>query len=192
MIALLVLLISCAGGVIYFGNSTLRHESKKLVSLKLQNNATNLQQVTLAKAQKELQQYQSLGQEVTAIVPQDKDQAQAVREIVQIANTSGISLDTITFPTSNLGTVSALASNSTALAVSQATLVPGIPGVYSINMTIQPDQHATYTYNQIIQFLKRLENNRRTAQVSEIQISPDSNNITRLHFSLQVTIYIKP
>jgi len=46
--------------------------------------------------------------------------------------------------------------------------------------------------NNFIDFLDNLEQNRRTAQVSGVTITPDPQNPSLLSFSLVVNVYIKP
>jgi len=78
-------------------------------------------------------------------VPQDKNQAEAVREIVNLAAANGVTLASITFPTSSLGTTVAgpwyycrltpapaattpVASSSQNANLTQLTPVKDIPG----------------------------------------------------------------
>jgi hypothetical protein len=44
----------------------------------------------------------------------------------------------------------------------------------------------------MLDFLKGLENNRRTALVSDITITPDSKNSSNVSFNLTLDEYIKP
>lgn len=189
----------------YFGNKLLATQSKKLVSLKLDSHVADAQQSALTQAKKDIQKYADLEQEAKVIVPEDKDQAQAVREIVNIASSSGIKLGSISFPTSNLGSVPAAttttagsAPNTTGAAnrniapVTQVQAVNGIPGVYVMEITIGSDVGSKVSYPSLIKFLSKLEQNRRTAQVSGVTIQPDKDNPSALTFSLVVNVYIKP
>ena len=165
-------------------------------------------EASLAKATQEIEQYEDLEEIADSVVPQDKDQAKAVREIVKIANTSGISISSISFPASNLGSSTPQPSQSQGTesessgtpatppppSISQAEPVPGIAGVYSLEMTITPDTTVPVTYYQFLDFLERLENNRRTAQVTKVQITPltfDQNN-PLINFNLSLNVFVKP
>jgi hypothetical protein len=195
--------------VIYFGNALLKKDSDKLVSLKLDNKVLEVKELGLAQAEQDTAKYSSLEEITQSIVPQDKDQAKAVREIFTLAKESGISLKSVTFPTSNLGTKvtppkssegttpesNAQPTPETAQApnvISQAKPVQGINGVYSLEATIMPDGYVSYY--SLIDFLSKLENNRRTSQVTRIKVDPQSydNNNPLVDFLLTVNIFLKP
>jgi hypothetical protein len=122
-------------------------------------------------------------------VPQDKDQAETVQEIVSLAAKSGIpQLSSITFPPSSLGEPGA----KTAKGLTQVTPVSGIPGVYDLPITITQDNTAEVPYNSFLTFLTNLEQNRRTALVSSVSVVPDQTNPALISFTIIVDEYIKP
>ena len=185
----------------------LQKKSSKLVDLKLENKVLEEQQSALLKANKDIEKYAELESITKAIVPQDKDQAKSVREIIKIAQESGISIASIAFPSSTLGTAAPKATtNSTGSdssnspqqntpvtpPVSQVKPVEGISGVYQLEITVQSDTAKPVSYSNLIFFLTRLEQNRRTAQVSKINIQPDPDDIRLLTFNLVINVYIKP
>ncbi len=47
-------------------------------------------------------------------------------------------------------------------------------------------------FPRLIDFLKRLEANRSTSQVSSLTITPNSNNRQLLTFSMVINVYVKP
>ena len=89
--------------LIYFGNVILTKQSNKLIDTKAINLSLDKQETSLIKAKKDINKYQNLEEITQAIVPTDKDQARAAREIITIAQNNGFKLKTITFPASNLG-----------------------------------------------------------------------------------------
>lgn len=199
MLAICILLSLSAIGILLMGDSILKGQSKKLLDLKLENKLLEEQQASLTQADKDIQKYEDLEQIAKAVVPQDKDQARAVREIVRIASETGISINSISFPASNLGgTGSTNSSSATAAAsqpvVSQAVPVQGVSGVYSLEMVITPDSEQDITYYQLLEFLERLENNRRTAQVTSVKVTPITFNVNNpiINFVLTINIFIKP
>jgi hypothetical protein len=210
MLGLVVLLGIGVIGVVVVGNSMMQKESEKLTQLKLEEQVLEEKQAALAKASSDIEQYADLEEIAGTVVPQDKDQARAVREIIKIANISGISISSITFPSSNLGTsipkpavtpedseseeAPAAPSTPAPPPISQAEPVPGITGVYALEMNITPDSNVPITYYQFIEFLERLENNRRTAQVTKVQITPltfDQEN-PLINFNLTINVFVKP
>jgi hypothetical protein len=202
-------------GVMLFGlvagaygvNSLLSTRSNSLVSLEAKSQALAQEQLSLATAKKDVQKYAGLEQIAQSVVPEDKDQAEAVREIVNIAAANNVSLASITFPASSLGTSNgssigvttpapgAISSNSSTAptnTLSQLEPVTGIPGVYELSITIDGDPNQPVQYSAFINFLSALELNRRTAQVSAITIEPATTNPNLLTFTLDVNEYIKP
>ena len=187
-------------------NSLLTTKANSLTQLKAKNAALDREQATLKKTARDLQTYTDLQKITQSIVPEDKSQAQAVREIVNIANQYGISLSAITFPASTLGnsptgatsatpssaaTTPAVTSPSTGK-LSQLTPVKNIPGVYQLPITVQSDPANPVRYDKFVSFLNALERNRRTAQVSTIALEPSKDNRNFLSFTLTLNNYIRP
>lgn len=196
-------------GITVFGLSLLSKKSQSLADLKNQSQTADSQLVNLVQAKKDVAKYSYFKSIANTVIPADKNQAQAVLEINQIANDSGISIQSITFPASTLGGIagttpstgataqSAVGAAATKTALTQAKPVPGVPGLYSLQLTITPatgkdvPANKQVTYAKMLDFLKRIENNRHTAQISQVNIQPatDSQEIT---FSIVINIFIKP
>jgi hypothetical protein len=186
----------------YLANHSLESDSQKLVKLKLDNKVLDEQQIALVQANKDISKYADLEQIAKTIVPQDKDQARVVREITNLAVDSGIPIQSISFPTSNLGQSRIVAGGSTTTATpssssvkstpSQLKPVTGITGLYQLEVTVQSETTKPVTFDQLINFLSKLEQNRRTAQVTGITVTPNSNNRKLITFSLILNVYIKP
>ena len=144
-----------------------------------------------------IEKYKELNSIAKSIVPQDKDQAKTVREINKLAAESSIALKAITFQTSNLGqaqsTTNAGGSGAKPAtpSISQVKPVDGIPGVYSQEITITPDDKSPVPYRKFLTFLEKLESNRRTAHVQKITINPGDDGST-LIFVLTLNAYVKP
>ena len=77
-------------------------------------------------------------------------------------------------------------------AISQVKPVEGITGVYQLELNVNTDATSPITYAQLIDFLSRLEQNRRTAQITNLTIQPSPTDRNLLAVTLQLTIYIKP
>ncbi|HET7060230.1 MAG TPA: hypothetical protein VFH99_02870 [Candidatus Saccharimonadales bacterium] len=185
--------------------------SRAQVQLKAKSEALDQEQNSFEIAQQNIKKYAGLEKIAQAIVPQDKSQAEAVREIVNIADQNGIAIGSLSFPPSSLGSTSGAgtsSSNSSASSaasasspaanasssqnkLSQLTSVSGIPGVYQLPITVTSDSKKPIQYNQLINFLGDLEHNRRTAQVNSISISPVGNG-KYLTFVIVLNEYIKP
>jgi len=199
MLGVVLMMCMGVGAIVYLGNAMLSNQSKKLVSLKLDNQVIDSQQIALGKAKQDVQKYTALDQIAKQIVPQDKDQAKVTREIVSIASDLGIKISNVTFPASSLGTiVPKLPSDSTApvpaptTSTTQLKAVDGISDLYQLDITVISDTAKPTSYSNLIAFLDRMEQNRRTSQVTQINITPDSKNRSLLNFSITLTVYTKP
>jgi hypothetical protein len=205
MVGVVVLLSAGLIGSTLLANGILSQKADELTELKLENKVIESQQTSIGQAKKDIEKYAELEQIAKSVVPQEKDQAKTVREIIKIAEASGVSIASISFPSSNLGTVvpapaapnegeSASPTTPAAPPLSQVKAVAGINGVYQLDISVQTGTTSAISYAQLIKFLERLEQNRRTSQVSEIAIKPlqTSRSGSRLTFNLGITVYIKP
>jgi len=215
----LVLLGSLALSVIGFisvlilGLGVLGNKSKQMVDLKVQSQTADAQLANLFSAKKQVEQYSYFKDVAKTVIPNDKDQATSVVEINKMAEASGILLQSITFPASSLGlttsttsatgktTQDATSSSASKTALSQAKPVTGIPGLYSLELTITPRSGhdipagKQVTFDKMINFLGRIEDNRHTAQITDLVItSPidSSTSNTGFTFVLTINIFIKP
>lgn len=211
---LAVLFVALLGGV-YGVNKLLASEADNLVVLKAKNQALAQEKTSLDKAKKDAERYENLNKIAQAVVPQDKSQAEAVRQIVKIADDNNVTLAAINFPASTLGNLpsgaaapaassgaaspapaaapaAAAETNNKTANLSQLTALKNIPGVYQLPITINNDSAHPVQYANFINFLRDLEHNRRTSQVQTISIQPDSKNRGNITFSLTLHEYIKP
>lgn len=187
---------------ILLGNRMLQKKSARLLALKVDNRTLDEQQKSLLQAKKDIEKYEELNRIAKTIVPQEKDQARTVREIVSIAESSGIKISNITFPSSNLGQaqVKPVAPKEgetptptpAAPPLTQVKPVENIKGLYQLEINIQSDSGAPIPYAKLIDFLTRLERNRRTAQVTSITVQPSSTSRGLITFSVVINVYIKP
>lgn len=203
----LVLSIVAFFAIVLFGLSLLSSKSQKIVDLKVQNQTADAQLANLESSKKQVEQYSYFKDVAKTVIPSDKDQAESVLEIFQMANASGIAIQSITFPASSLGlttsttstttTQDATSTGSAKTALSQAVPVTGIPGLYSLALTITPESDSSVpaneqiTYAKMLDFLNRIENDRRTAQITQVNIQPPTATQS-LSFDLVVNIFLKP
>lgn len=205
-IATIVVLATIGGA--YSSKQILATKSVQLVSLKASLMGYNQQQTRLIQAKKDISTYDGLYKIAKVVVPENKNQAETVRQIVKLAADNAIVLGSITFPSSNLGTGPAgviapgaaaptLSGSAPKAAIgnsnlSQLTPVTGSPGVYVLQITVASDATKPASYSQLISFLSALEHNRLTAEVTTVNIVPDSTLPDRFSFTLSLNSYIKP
>lgn len=205
----LVLLGALAGaGLVFFiivigGLGILSAKSQRLIELKHRSKTVDAQSSNLIASKKQVEQYAYFNDIAKTVLPSDKDQAQAVLDIFSLADQSGIVIASVTFPASSLGAKAAApASNNAATAppanaISQAKPVEGIAGLYSLELTISPQtgpgvpDTKRITYSKLLDFLGRIERNRRTAQITQVNIQPQASDQT-INFTMTINIFIKP
>src|SRR5579884_1902554 len=204
----IIFLVATLAGA-YELSGVFEKQSNKLADAKAKLASLNQEKIDLAQAKKDINTYQDLYNIARTIVPQNKDQAEAVRQIVKLAGQAGVTIDSITFPPSTLGGSGAAAPSTGAASaapsaaggnssLSQLKAVPKIPGVYQLelNVTSSTDPNKLVTYSELINFLRGLEQNRLTALVSAISITPSANTspnvsvISNTRFELGLTLDI--
>lgn len=192
MTSTIVLFVVLSGGGAIFANRILAKQTNKLNQLKLESEIVDRQKQDTVVANANIERYQELEQIARQIVPQDKDQSRAVREIVGLAEESGITLSSISFPSSNLGqkTTTDKKEKAETAAPSQVKPVKDIKGVYELEIIVRGPKETDFP--RLIEFLKRLESNRRTSQVSNLAITPDTKNPILLTFTMTIKVYLKP
>lgn len=172
-----------------YGLSRLEASNQTLQDAKIDREVINLREQSLFQARKDIEEYSDLEGAAERVIPQEKDQARTVREIIAIAESSGVAIANISFPTSNLGTGgSAAATESSAL--TQATPVQGLPGLFELTLSVQIAEPVPF--GNFINFLEGLEDNRRTSQVNSVSIVPELNNRSSVTFSINMSVYLKP
>ena len=189
LVAVLIFVNGAGVALFVMGNKYLEKQNTKLTSLKVEYETLDAVQRSLVKAKKDIQTYSELTKVVESVVPQEKDQAKTVREIIKIADESDVAIQSITFPSSSLGNTTPAAAAISAGTITQTQKVPGINGVERLEITITPQKNVNY--KSFITFLQKLEQNRRTSQVSSINITPISANSDSINFSLVLNVYIK-
>lgn len=193
MLGVVIFLIGLCGAGTYFANRLLKSEGDKLVEHKLEQAVLERQSAALEQAKKDIAEYEELEKIAKTIVPQEKDQAITVLEIIELAEKSGISIGSIQFPDSLLGDIKQGKTTSTVDPnTTQLTPVTNLKGVYAMEINVQSDQENPVSYGKLLDFLKRLENNRRTAQVTSVSIQPSEENRNLVTFTLILKSYVRP
>jgi hypothetical protein len=194
----IIVLAGCGVAGAVWGDSFLQRSSHQLTSLKSESLALQEQQRSLIKAKKDVEKYTPLEKVAKSIVPQEKDQARTVREIIKLAQDSHVGIANITFPSSTLGdtpqkTAAAAAPGAATkkpTGTTQVEAVEGISGLGQMPITVQSDSVAV-PYASLLAFLSKLEQNRRTAQVTNLSVQPSSTDRNKVTFNIILNVYIK-
>jgi hypothetical protein len=203
LIGLTVALILATAGVFYFANSFLVKSSSKLNNLKVQNSVIEKNEQIYTKARNDLAKNKDLKQTVEDALPKEKDQAKAIKEIIQIGRNTGVKIEKIEFTDSTLGdkakttatTPSASSPSATPQAAPSATItqakpIAGISGVQGIEMKVTlagPNDKTPINYNGFVSFLDQVSNNRRSMQIAQLDIQPGLKKA-----DLKINIFVKP
>lgn len=203
--AVLVLLSGAGIAGTVLGASYLESQAQHIVELKLQSAELDDQQISLLQAKKDIERYEELEHIAKSIVPQEKDQARTVREIINIAENNNVPISSISFPASTLGQAPTVrrsppttgdAAGAAAAAqtpsATQVKPVEGIPGVLQLEINIQTTASAPVPYSNMLNFLSDLQQNRRTSHITNLSVTPSQDNRNAVVFSLTVNAYIKP
>lgn len=199
MLFIIVILMGGALGGAYLANKMLHKEGEALVDLKLQDEVLSKQEIGLQQAIKDIKEYEELEIATKSIVPQDKDQADTIAEIAKLAKDAGFRVGSIEFPESQLGQITKKGSNAKAKTpaavdskTTQLTPLDDLKGVYIMEIKVNSHKDTPANYQSIIKLLQGLENNRRTAQVVNIDITPDEEFAGRFDVSISLNTYIRP
>jgi hypothetical protein len=192
LLGTLVLIFVAAIAITYIGIGRLQTTGNELVKHKLDEAVLEKDEEALARAKEDVKKYSDLEAIAKAIVPQEKDQVRTVREIVSIAQSSDIKLKSISFPSSTLGTVQKKSKKTKEIAPTQLTPVEDLKGVFVMPITVESDPEAPVSYAQLLNFLTKLEKNRRTSHITNLSITPNEEDRSKVSFTLQINAYIKP
>jgi hypothetical protein len=187
LMTVLILLIIIAASALIVSSYIMQKSANKLIQAKLDNVGYDSEEQTYLQARKDLDEYSALNEIIQKILPKNKDQAQAVSELYKIGDETGITIASVTFPSSTLGQKSS-SSNS----VTQAKAVDGMTGVLGIDIAIelQPASGASISYDNMISFLQKVEVNRRSMQIKQITVNADTVN-GGVTFNMTLTIFVK-
>jgi hypothetical protein len=193
LFGLTIILIAATIGLTYAGLGMLQKKGDDLVKLKEEQQVLKNRQDALVSANRDIKDYSEFEKISKAIVPQEKDQARTVREILAIADQSGVPLETVQLPASTLGAKKSTSSKTSSDPdKTQLLAVPGTQGLYTMEITVQSASKQPVPYSRILTFLEKLEQNRRTAHVTNISIQPEKDNRNLMTFTIMLNVYIKP
>jgi hypothetical protein len=199
LIGLTVIIVIATGSMLFFADSFLKKNSEKLTQYKKDEKQVQLDERVYTKANNDLKKYTQLGlrQAVDEALPKEKDQAKAVKEVLQIATVTGVKIEKIQFTDSTLGDkVKTPAANpngqtvAPSATITQAKPIPGISGVQGIEMTVGltgANDKTPINYSQFTDFVDKITNNRRSMQISKLTIQPGLKKA-----ELTINIFVKP
>jgi len=200
LLILLVAILICSILLTNYGINTYKTKSAKIIATKLEIEELSAKRERTISQKNELSKNQSSIELLEKIVPKNKDQALAIAEILKIAEENNIEIGSFSFPSSELGKNISTAKDASSQKVTQTKPVEGINGLYAIETTLSNfngeglPSGSGISYNQLLSVLNAIEKNRRTMQISSIQIQPvfKANQISGYSPTLTINLFVKP
>ena len=175
---ILLCVITIAG--LYFADRKLAALANETARLKAEVEVSQKQidSYTITKAKVENLQY--VEELASQVLPKDDEQSTVVAELSQFALRSQLSVSEITFP-----------EGSTAAKNSAAKSTKVVPkGVDVIPITVRFKEGSSY--NNLLSFLRLVENNRRKTQVTNVDLKPDTEDRSVLsEVTVELNLYAK-
>lgn len=180
---IILLVIGVAGGIYY--------ADKQLKSIAT-NTAKLRAQVEIG--DKQLSNYQATKQKVDSlsyvqelagkVLPDEQEQSLTVAEISQFALRARLTVEDITFVDA---AKTATTKNKSTDKKSKSTIPKGVS---VIPMSVKFQDGSRYDY--LLEFLKSVEDNRRKMQVTNISLTPDSDNRSLLKsVTVELNLYVR-
>jgi hypothetical protein len=199
--------------IVSYSSGWLSDSSKDLTALREELLGLERKQLDLEIAKKTLKENGSVVDNLKLVLPSEKEQARVVQEIESIADTANVTISSVGFPSSTLGSAAVSAPKpqnsepqaevkpaTTPETVSQAEPIKEIPGVQSINITIgtissKDPSIKGVRYDEMMSLIRLFERNRRTMQIQSIDIGQNPNSSdgpATYTLSLSMLIFIQP
>lgn len=194
-LALLASILLGIGAIVYFSRAFLTNNANELVAKKLELETVDRTELVYRTNKLLYEKNKDTADLLATIIPAEKDQARAVRDITQIATAYDLSLRSVNFPGSDLNSAKKTATNETAAkaSVSQAKPVAGLNGVLGMEVSLELTHinvSNSISTNQVLGFLERIENNRRNIRVTSINFGTAVDEGKTL--KVNALLFIKP
>jgi cell division protein FtsL len=205
--------------IVRYASNWLTASSLELTQLRAEVSSLEEKRTDLNQAKQTLTEKESAIEIMNKVIPVDKDQARIVKEIYLIADKAGVTIDSVGFPASTLGsalvkpTVPAPADATTqnqnaasptqetpkpvSKSISQATPLKDIPGVQSIELSLGAIRGKTLPvgtngvkYAEMMSFIRQIERNQRTIQIRSLGIEQASIVDGEQAYTLTLTLVI--
>jgi hypothetical protein len=197
LIVIFMIVISSIFAMLYFSKNFMSNSEQELIAAKLEIIKQEQIESIYRQNIKDLEEFSDTANILSQIIPTEKDQAKAVREIDAIARLNGLVINTLSFPSSDLNkkpsatTPAAEGAPAPAAAptVSQAKPVKGLNGVLGIdiNVELRSVNEQPITTDQLLGLLRQIENNRRNMRVTSINFNAGDQTVV-----IKLIIFIKP
>jgi hypothetical protein len=153
---------------IYFANNKLTEVATNTSKLKAEIEITNQKLKNYEVTKSKIEELSYVKDIAAKVLPQNEDQSAVVAELADFAKRSNISTGSISFVDSTL-------TNKLPSAKTKAKAINPTPQGVSI-IPVKFEVSGDAKYEDVLSFLKYIENNRRKMQVTEIALTPSGDN----------------
>lgn len=179
LIGLISLSIALIAVGLYFANTKLTATAETTAKNKAELEITNAQISSYKITQSKVSSLSYVEELADTVLPAAKDESAIVAELSQFALRSRLSVAEISF---------AEPATTTKADPKAKSAAPKGVNVVPISVKLK----AGAQYNNLLEFLKLVENNRRTMQVTNISITPDEENRAVLSdISIAINLYTR-
>lgn len=161
LIAVVIVVISA---IVYLGNTKLTSVATDTARLKAESEAAKQQIATYEETKATVESLDYVDELAAKVLPADKEQSAILAEVSEFASRSGLTISQITF-------IDVPKSTNAASSKGRVT-TPN--GVQVIPVTVE--FAAGSQYSAVLEFLKTVEGNQRKMQVTDISITPDTED----------------
>lgn len=180
MLGVIILFILGFGYLFYILNNGLTSSQNEISKVLAQEKVAQENRKQLKQLQEQFSDISSLRSEIEEVLPSSKKQAEIIAQLVTIANSTGLDLDTLNFdPTQGL---------PGELTQTQETEYEGI-------VVVPVNFQTTGFYFQLLQFLREIETLQRHVQVEQLGVSSgesEDNTSSKLNFNVKLNVYLQP
>ncbi len=174
-------LIAIGGGVYYYFNSSLVTLNQEVGELLAEQEVIGLQIDVYEATEEQVEDLEFVEELANSVLPADKEQANVIAEIKQFVSEAGLQIEQLSFNTS--------ATTGTGLSLTQTEAVANLPGVRVLPATVVISQGARY--EDALRLLRKIENNQRKMQVTEVSLSPIPGSNRLATITLKLNIYLR-
>lgn len=169
-----LLMVGAIAGSFTMANKIAAQKSAQIADTKA-DIQTNDQAISDFKAlQKSIDANKEISDIAAEVLPQDKEQSAALAELNQFSKSAGVPIRQVSFLPGKDG----------------LTSPSNLKGVSVLSVTVHCEASQ---YSQLLNFLKKIESNRRRMQVTSVGLAPSDKTAGLLdRIDLSIDIYLKP
>lgn len=181
MIGVVIVAILLGVGGFIIGENRIAERVLEVSNLKADQEVVQQEVAVFEDAQSKVEKYSSVLEIADRVLPPSKNQAELIAELKKFANDTSIVIQQISFESGEQS------KNS---ATSQTTSIEGLTGVLAIPtaITFEPG----LSYQELLNFLKKVEQNQRIMQVKNVSLTPDQKTPNVLASALiEINVFLK-